>query len=107
MNDNSIDDGLLAGPELESEAELIALGILKAPEPVPELVSFNIRDYLAMADETVIWQMPYLAPSGCITLLVGSPGAGKLRSFGPCYLRACNSVRCWVKRLCPDSRRRF
>ena len=75
--EHGADDGLLAGPELESEAELIALGILKAPEPVPELVSFNIRDYLTMADETVVWQMPYLAPSGCITLLVGSPGSGQ------------------------------
>ena len=79
--EHGADDGLLAGPELESEAELIALGILKAPEPVPELVSFNIRDYLTMADETVVWQMPYLAPSGCITLLVGSPGAGKTTFF--------------------------
>ena len=30
-------DGLLAGSELESDAELIALGWLKAPEPVPTL----------------------------------------------------------------------
>ena len=49
--------------------------------PPRRLVSFSVRDYLAMADETAVWQMPYLAPAGCVSLLVGSPFAGKSTLF--------------------------
>ena len=86
-------DGLLAGPELESDAELSARGWLKpsataafegpelAPEyPESEPVYFKrmlLADLLQTTDPEVAWHLPYVAPAGCITLLTGDPKVGK------------------------------
>ena len=65
------------GPEVEPTEELIAKGWLKPTDPPLELVKHNFWDYLELADDEVVWHMPYIAAAGCITMLTGATGAGK------------------------------
>ena len=86
-------DGLLAGREVESNAEILAMGSLSKrdrelfegrelepiyPEPEPTYFTRTLlADWLDAADDSTMWHLPYIAPAGAITLLTGGPKAGK------------------------------
>ena len=74
-------DGALAGPEIESDAELRALGWLpteKGPvEYKPPVKLHRLPDWLAEDDLPDGWQLPLIAPAGAVTLLSADPKCGK------------------------------
>lgn len=86
-------DGILAGRELESDAELLAMGGLSKrdtamfegqeldpiyPEPEPTYFTRTLlADWLDSAGDDTVWHLPYVAAAGAITLLTGGPKAGK------------------------------
>ena len=74
-------DGALAGPEIESDTELRALGWLpteKGPvEYKPPIKLHRLPDWLAEDDLPDGWQLPLIAPAGAVTLLSADPKCGK------------------------------
>ena len=50
---------------------------LEIPPPSTAYQSFPLAEWLARADEQVVWYLPIIAPAGLITLLSGGPKAGK------------------------------
>ena len=74
-------DGALAGPEIESDAELRALGWLPTEkEPVeykPPVKLHRLPDWLAEDDIPDGWQIPRLLPAGAVTLFSADPKCGK------------------------------
>ena len=86
-------DGILAGCEVETNAEILAMGGLSQrdtamfegaeidptyPDPAPTYFTRTLlADWLNEAADNTMWHLPFIAPAGAITLLTGGPKAGK------------------------------